>query len=222
MLIITLCILYIFRAPFSRGVHSHPRVNVHCVFAAASLPSIFHITLLFPCVCSSWCKDADRAGGAAAVQVFEGMPFQFHVGSWTSCFSEWHFRPRVYPCVLWGVCARAWSSCHGVLITTSHTCFPPRRSTPPPTHPPNFSCLMSHHQRQIQPQLLIPFSLHGFFALCWAGLARVQQPATLPLYQSAIPKWENLAGNMRFPKERQLRSSEKTPECQNGLIVISP
>lgn len=131
MLIITLCILYIFCAVFSRGVHSHPRVNVHCVFAAASLASVFHLTLLFPCVCSSWCKDADRAGGAAAVQVFEGMPFQFHVGSWTSGFSEWHFRPRVYPCVLWGVCARAWSSCHGVLITTSHTCFPPRRSTPP-------------------------------------------------------------------------------------------
>lgn len=53
MLIITLCILYIFCAVFSRGVHSHPRVNVHCVFAAASLASVFHLTLLFPCVCSS-------------------------------------------------------------------------------------------------------------------------------------------------------------------------
>lgn len=59
----TLCMNYIFHAAFSLGVRSHPYINAHCVFATASLASGFQITLLFPCVCSSCCKDTDRAGG---------------------------------------------------------------------------------------------------------------------------------------------------------------
>lgn len=40
----------IFRAAFSSGVRSRPRANVHCVFATASLASVFHITALSLCL----------------------------------------------------------------------------------------------------------------------------------------------------------------------------
>lgn len=142
----------------SPGVHLHSHINVHWVcfeFAIVNacadgqtqvLASIFHITLLFPYVYFSWCKGG--GGGAGCYSVFEGTPFQFNVRSWTSCFSEWHLQQCVYPFTWMSVgyvCVRAraatWSSCHGVLITTSHTCFPPKLSTPP--NPPT-ELLMSH------------------------------------------------------------------------------
>lgn len=84
-------------------------------------------------------------------------------------------------------------------LLPSKTEHPPHHP-PSPTHPPNFSCLMSPHQRPIQPQLSFPFSLHGFLALCRAGLARVQQPSTLPLYHSAIQRLRKPCYKYVIPK----------------------
>lgn len=141
----------------SPGVHLHSHINVQWVcfaFAIVNacadgqtqvLASIFHITLLFPYVYFSWCKGG-RGGRAATVYLKERhfnlmLEVERAVSASGICSSV--FIPSREWVLVMCVCARAatWSSCHGVLITTSHTCFPPKLSTPP--NPPT-ELLMSH------------------------------------------------------------------------------
>lgn len=156
----------------SPGVHLHSHINVHWVcfeFAIVNacadgqtqvLASIFHITLLFPYVYFSWCK-----GGRAATVYLKERHFNLMleveraVSASGICSSV--FIPSREWVLVMCVCARAQP--REVAATESlsppHTPASLQNWAHPPTHPPNFSCLMSPHQRQIQPQLSLPFSL---------------------------------------------------------------
>lgn len=166
MLIITLCILYIFCAVFSRGVHSHPRVNVHCVLQLlAQLPFSTSLCSFLVFVLHD-ARTPTELGGLQRCKYLKECHFNFMLEVERAVSASGIFG-RVFIPVCCEACARARVKqlprspyhhlTHLLPSKTEHT---------PSTHPPNFSCLMSHHQRQIQPQLLIPFSLHGFLALC--------------------------------------------------------
>lgn len=223
-------------AALSPGVFFHSHINVQCVrfvFALLNacadsqtevLASIFDITLLFPYVYFSWCKDTGGGGALQQCKYLKERHFNLILeverGVSASGICGSVFIPscecELVMCVC--VCARTRRPCK---VAATESLSPPHTPASlqdwaqPPTHPPNFSCLVSPLQRQIQPQLLLLYSLYGFLGLRRAGLAQVQQPVTLPLYQSSIQRlW-----TMRFQKENQLCSSQKTPERQKWLLI---
>lgn len=139
-------------AALSPGVFFHSHINVQCVrfvFALLNacadsqtevLASIFDITLLFPYVYFSWCKDTGGGGALQQCKYLKERHFNLILeverGVSASGICGSVFIPscecELVMCVC--VCAHAQtlqSSCHRVLITTSHTCFPPRLSTAP-------------------------------------------------------------------------------------------
>lgn len=183
------------------------------------LASIFYITMLFFYVYILWCKSRVLRQCKYLKERRFNLMLEVKRAVSASGICGNVFIPS-RECVS-GICVCVRASMHPHKVAATESLSPPH--TPAslqdwahlPTHPPNFSCLPIKGRSSPSCRFPSPVWVPQLL-LSWSGSGSTKS-ATLPLYQHSIQRLRTLW----FLKKRQLCSSQKTPEPQKRLILIS-